>query len=334
MYCSECGKELPDDSLFCTECGTNLSQNSGSPVSIFDHNGGWHIASSFKTMDCPLPLQLVKVSDYVFAVCMGSKGIFAVDLAGTPLDFSDDSYSSFYPSADSRIGSEVCCMAMDPSGRLIIGTNKGVAYSQHPENLAHGQSSFARPVVTEPLGSSDPYSQYLLSSKRVSSIAVDAAGRKWIATHGQGVFLVSDDMSEEILRLNERNSLLPSDSVMALSIVQRTGEVFFATRNGLASYLSDVQEASDDLSQVLVYPNPVRPDYDGDISISGLEDGCDVRIADISGHLVFRSESQGGRVSWDGLNLNGRRCSTGVYLIFVTNKQTEHKTVKKLLIVR
>lgn len=24
MYCSECGKELPDGSLFCTECGANL----------------------------------------------------------------------------------------------------------------------------------------------------------------------------------------------------------------------------------------------------------------------------------------------------------------------
>ena len=27
MYCSECGKELPDDSMFCTECGATLSQN-------------------------------------------------------------------------------------------------------------------------------------------------------------------------------------------------------------------------------------------------------------------------------------------------------------------
>jgi len=311
-----------------------LSQNRNNPVTIFDHNGNWHSADSFKSMNCASPKQLLQISDYVFAVAMGDMGIFVVDMQGTPLDFSDDTSASTYPNSGTKVGGTVNCMAMDSDGRLIVGTNAGVAYFQHPEKITEGQTACARPVITETLGSDDTYSQYLLHSKNVTSIAVDAAGRKWLATGGAGVFLVSADMDAELMRLNERNSLLPSDTVYSIDIVQRTGLVYMHTRNGMASYMGDVEMPSDNLENVLVYPNPVRPDYDGDICISGLEDGCDVRIADISGHLVYKCEAMGGRVTWDGNNLNGHRCATGVYLIMVTNVETGHKIVKKLLIVK
>jgi len=102
----------------------------------------------------------------------------------------------------------------------------------------------------------------------------------------------------------------------------------------LCSYISDAQKSADDLDNILVYPNPVRPGYDGDIHISGLESGSDVRITDIAGHLVHKATSDSGLLSWDGNNLNGKPCASGVYLIFVFNVETGDKKVKKLLIVR
>ncbi|MBR2201160.1 MAG: T9SS type A sorting domain-containing protein, partial [Bacteroidales bacterium] len=131
-----------------------------------------------------------------------------------------------------------------------------------------------------------------------------------------------------------RNSPLPSDTIVALEIVQNTGEVFIHTANGLASYVSDAQKSADDLDNILIYPNPVRPNYDGEIHISGLESGSDVRITDVAGHLVHKSVAESGLLSWDGTNLNGRRCATGVYLVFVYNVETGDRKVKKLLIVR
>ena len=312
-----------------------LSDDRYNPVTIFDHNGNWHSAVSFQSMNCPSPSQIVRISDYVFLVAAGSAGIFAVDLAGTPLDFSDDRHVSVYPSAGgARIGNAVSCMAMDMDGQLLVGTDLGVALCAYPGRIMEGTANFQSPIVQEPLGSNDQYAQHLLRYKHITDIAVDAANRKWISTLGAGVFLVSADIDRELLHFNERNSPLPSDTVYRINIVQSTGDVYFATRNGVASYLSDVQGASADLSKVLVYPNPVRPGYDGDISVSGLEDGCDVRITDAAGRLVYACESDGGRVSWDGLNLNGHRCASGVYLIFVVNPLTGHKVVKKLLIVR
>lgn len=312
-----------------------LSADACNPVVMFDHNGNWHSVSSFQSMNCASPLQLLRISDYVFAVNMGRSGIYMVDLSGTPMDFADDRHTSFYPMQGStRIGTLVSCMAVDGGGRLIIGTDKGVAYCSQPMGLLSGDAAWVRPIAMEALGGNDTYAQYLLSQKYVSSMAVDAGGRLWIATLGAGVFLVSADINEQISHFTEQNSPLPSDTVSIVNIVDRTGEVFFATRNGVASYLSDVQAPSDDLSDVEVYPNPVRPDYDGDICVSGLEDGCDVRITDVSGRLVYRCESVGGRVQWDGLNRQGHRCATGVYLVFVINVNTGHKIVKKLLFVR
>ncbi len=311
-----------------------LSHDRSNPVMVFDHNGNWHAAESFRSMNCPNPRQLIRVDEYVFAVAMGDRGIFVLDMRGTPLDFNDDVSASTYPNSGGRVGSEVNCLAMDPDGRLVAGTNAGVVYYPNPGKICDGAADCVRPVVSESMGASETYSQYLLHSRCVTSMDVDAAGRKWIATRDAGVFLVSSDMDSELMRLNERNSQLPSDTVFAINIVQQTGEVFFATRNGVASYMSGVEKPAQNLDRVIVYPNPVRPDYEGSISISGLEDGCDVRITDISGHLVYKCESLGGRVEWDGQNLSGRRCASGVYLVFVVNVASGHKIVKKLLIVR
>lgn len=68
MYCSECGKELPDDSLFCTECGTNLSQNSGSTLQKEGNIGvlKWlaiSVLTALAASDCGIQLLLIVVRE-------------------------------------------------------------------------------------------------------------------------------------------------------------------------------------------------------------------------------------------------------------------------------
>ena len=289
----------------------------------------------FLSMKSSTPKQLLFVNDNILLVNMGKQGIFAVDLGGTPLDFSDDKTAVCQVvSGGVRVGTEINAMRLSQSGYLYVATDKGVAYTLTPEQIVDGGVGFIRPIVTESNDRDGDYSQYLLSSKTVTSIAEDAASRKWFGTRGAGVFVVNDDCNEQILHFNTRNSPLPSDTIHAIEIVQNTGEVFFHTSNGLASYVSDAQKSADDLDNIIIYPNPVRPDYDGDIHISGLESGCDVRITDLAGHLVHKATTESGLLSWDGNNLNGRKCATGVYLVFVYNVETKDKKVKKMLIVR
>ncbi len=327
----------PVVSMDCTSEGDLfvLYASAETPVMVFDHSGKWHVATSFQSMKCSSQKQLMCINDNVVLVNNGGHGIFAVDLGGTPLDFSDDKTSvNHVISGNSRLGTEINCMALSMAGYLYVGTDKGVAYAMNPENAVGEGLNFIRPIITENSDRDGSYSQYLLSSKTVTSIAEDAACRKWIATKGAGVFVVNDDCEAEVMRFNERNSPLPSDTVYNIAIVQNTGEIFFHTACGLASYISDAQQSASTLDDVLIYPNPVRPNYDGEIHISGLESGSDVRITDVAGHLVYKGVADSGLLSWDGNNLSGRRCATGVYLIFVYNTESGDKTVKKLLIVR
>lgn len=59
-----------------------------------------------------------------------------------------------------------------------------------------------------------------------------------------------------------------------------------------------------------------------------------VKITDASGGLVWETENEGGQVLWDGTDLKGRKVSTGVYYIFVTNFDETQQRIGKVLIVR
>ena len=74
-----------------------------------------------------------------------------------------------------------------------------------------------------------------------------------------------------------------------------------------------------------IYPNPVRPEYSGNIAISGLLNNSTVKITDISGTLINEIKSQGGQVLWDGNNFDGVRASTGVYLVFISGENDSQK---------
>jgi hypothetical protein len=120
---------------------------------------------------------------------------------------------------------------------------------------------------------------------------------------------------------------------MDIAINDKTGEVFIGTALGLISYMGEATAGDDDFNDVYVYPNPVRETYDGPIVVKGLLENTDVKITDISGDLVYKTKSLGGQAIWDGRNLNGRRCKTGVYLVFLSDEAGEKTKITKLLFI-
>ena len=82
---------------------------------------------------------------------------------------------------------------------------------------------------------------------------------------------------------------------------------------------------------VCVYPNPVRPEFNGAIAIKGLVEDADVKITDLNGILVHEATALGGQAVWDGKNGYGERVQTGVYLVFSTNPFGTETNVAKIL---
>ena len=87
------------------------------------------------------------------------------------------------------------------------------------------------------------------------------------------------------------------------------------------------------MAQVYVYPNPVREDYYGPITITGLVEDADVKITDISGNLVNVPEVLGGQAIWDGTNQQGKRVKTGIYMVFISNKDGSQTFITKILFI-
>ena len=223
-------------------------------------------------------------------------------------------------------------VAGTPDGVIWVATAQGPVYYRNPSVILNGEGTAgAHPIRT---GTDEPSHLYaLLGSENVLSVAIDGAYRKWFGTNTAGVFLIAEDNVGEVKHFTVDNSPLFSNKVHDIAINDRTGEVFFATEYGIVSYRGDAVSSGDDFGKVYVFPNPVRPEYQGEITITGLIRDADVKITDVAGNLVYQTRTLGGQAVWNGRNRQGRRVATGVYLIFCTNSDGSKTHVTKLLFV-
>jgi hypothetical protein len=225
---------------------------------------------------------------------------------------------------------DVYSIAEDLNGEIWIGTSMGVAVFPNPSGVWKETSFYAYQPSLE---LNDGLYHPLLETETVTSIIVDGANRKWLGTKNSGIYLVSEQGDKEISHFTMENSPLISNTIICMALNETTGELYIGTDKGLVSYQGDAPRGTSDFSDVYVYPNPVRESFTGDITITGLLKDTDVRITDIAGNLVYKGISLGRNLTWDGRNLNGRKVSTGVYLIFCAGASGEKRHVAKLLVI-
>ena len=231
-------------------------------------------------------------------------------------------------SAGNLASNRVHSFAEDLEGEIWIGTDNGVSVFYDSNSIFQGENA-SQVVVT--LGE---YNSYLLEGQQINDIEIDGANRKWFATNNSGVIVTSANGTEEIHHFTTENSPLFSNKVLDIEMNDLTGEVFFATEKGLISMRSESTQGNADFSEVLVFPNPVKPDYSGPITIKGLITGAVVKITDISGNLIYETIALGGQAVWDGKSFDGQKAHTGVYLVFCSDQEGTISHVTKLLFVR
>ena len=255
-------------------------------------------------------------------------------------DYKNDAiraYKDFVNQDGTSLGAGVTmwwlrCIQEDLDGNIWIGTDTG------PFVLESSQIDAESPIYTQvkvPRNDGTNFADYLLDGVDISAIAVDGAGRKWFGTPGNGVYLISRDNYTQLQHFTQENSGLLSDNIESIAINNETGEVFFGTSNGLCSYMSDVIAPSESMSKnsVWAYPNPVRPDYTGPITITGLTYNADVKIVTTNGVLVAKGRSNGGIFVWDGNDLKGKRVASGIYMVETATETGGKGTVCKVAIV-
>ena len=175
---------------------------------------------------------------------------------------------------------------------------------------------------------------YMLSTESITSVAVDGANRKWLGTSGSGAYLLSSDGTIQIKHYSEQNSPLLSNSIVKLTVDNKTGDIWFGTIKGVQSVRGDSKEGEEKFTKVYAFPNPVREDFNGNVTITGLMRDTEIRITDISGNLVYETKSDGGMATWDLNTYNGKRVSTGVYLVFCSSSDGTQSFVTKMLVIK
>ncbi|MBN1820045.1 MAG: T9SS type A sorting domain-containing protein [Prolixibacteraceae bacterium] len=300
-------------------------------LSVLYANGEWEAFSLPNISQIKTGKVLVTQNDDKWVVAPRGHNICVVNNDGSQKEYLQ--VKSYFNNGETELitdMNDIFSIAEDQDGAIWIGTSKGVAVYFNPERIWESEFLYA----TQPsLDLNDGLYHPLLQTETVTAIAVDGANRKWMGTANSGIYLISANGEEEIHHFTEDNSPLLSNNITSIAINQISGEVFIGTQDGIVSYMGDAIEGHDTFENVLVYPNPVRETYDGPVVITGLMEESDIKITDISGNLVYNTTSLGGQATWDGKNLNGNRVKTGVYLIFLSDKNGEKTHISKLLFI-
>ena len=305
--------------------------DSPKPIGMLSNEGDW------KHFDIPIGsdrLVEVLVDDFGnkwFTVGDNSAGILVFNEGD--MEVNDDEETHAFTANNSVLPTNaVNCITKDLDGDIWAGTADGIVFFECGNNIFSNDCQGTRRIVEQ-----EGINEFLLRGEDVKAIAVDGANRKWVGTTN-GVFVLSPNGDEQIARFDVDNSPLYDNLISDIAINQETGEVYIGTGEGVISYRSDATLGNDFFHQpeVVVYPNPVRPEYNGPIAIRGLARDSQVKITDITGQLIFEGRALGGQFIWEGKDYTGRKASSGVYLVLGTstkNRENPGTVVAKILFV-
>ena len=265
-------------------------------------------------------------------------GIVCLDYNGTITNTADD--KSFYrynfvnQDGTSYTPNTINSLAIDNDGYIWVGTVEGPFVITDPDNFMDGSFRFTQ--VKVPRNDGTDNADYLLTGVSITAIAVDGANRKWFGTNGNGVYLISADNIETIYHFTTENSPLVSDNILSLAVNNATGEVMIGTDAGLMGYQAGKTANPNKVKDkdLKIYPNPVRPDFYGDVTIEGLPYGAEVKITTAGGQVVKSGTSISGEYKWDVKDAGGNDVGSGVYYVLVSTSDGKHGARGRIVVVR
>lgn len=300
---------------------------SPTPIAVLEPDGTWHTFTPSLSYSFPTQI-VVDFNGYKwFASGQSANGFLVFDDGGTFNDTSDDRYKVINKNNSEMESDAIKSLALDLDGNMWVGTGKGLVVFECTGQIFDDGCAGRKPVFEE--GEDD---EYLFKDITINTIAIDGANQKWVGTD-VGLFLLDEDVEEELLEFNTQNSPIFSNEIIDVAIDGNTGEVFIGTGKGIISYRAEATDGRGFFSNVYAFPNPVRPDYEGPIAIKGLVENANIKITDVSGTLVYETTALGGQAVWDGNDYNGRRAASGVYIVYATSRDGLTRMATKVLLM-
>ncbi|MFC3160884.1 hypothetical protein SAMN05443633_105249 [Chryseobacterium arachidis] len=222
-------------------------------------------------------------------------------------------------------------VAIDKSGDAWIGSDIGLRVLSNAISVIKTPAdAVVEPIIIEQNG----LGEELFRDSQILQIEVDAGDHKWVSVDGGGVYYLSADGQRTIKHFTKENSPLPTNSITDIKVDRKTGKVYFVSYSGIVTYQGDVADVTSDFGNVLVYPNPVvYSNFKGKVTIKGLAEVTNIRIADAAGNVVHSAVARGGYYEWDLNNQRGKRVASGIYFVLMTNEDGSDKATAKIAVV-
>ncbi len=230
-------------------------------------------------------------------------------------------------------------LAIDNNNTVWLGTLSGLVTYTNASSVFTDDNRDAKSIIIL----DDGIPKKLLGDQTINSIAIDGADNKWFGTDNGGVLYTNPNGQKTLANFSTKNSPLPSNKIIKISVDNSTGKIFFATDKGIVAYNSNVAPFGDVLGDVYAYPNPALKNHPT-ITIDGrngthLPKGTNVKILDAAGYLVFETnvvegqQLQGGKVVWNKTNLAGKKAASGIYIVLLSNDDASETAITKIAIV-
>ena len=304
-------------------------------LSAMDRDGNWrsfNLGGANSGID--ISTMIIDKNDYKWIIRRAGSDdkIFVFNDNGTLDDTSDDQVVTLrcISGQGGISGTSVHCLAMDRDGNVWVGTDSGPCYFSDTKKIFNSHD-YDADVVLVPRNDGTDQADPLFNEIKVLSIAVDGNNNKWFGLES-GVYELSPDCRKKLLNFNVDNSPLLDNSVHTM-VINDDGEVFFGTNQGVISYRGTATPGGDTNTDVVVYPNPVRPGFTGYVGIKGLVEDALVRITTVDGSFVTELVAEGGQAVWNCTTVDGQKVRPGIYLVFVSTREGTEKYATKILIM-
>lgn len=273
---------------------------------------------------------VVDNANQIWIVSPKGNGLICYNYGNNISSIADDRWKLFKQgNSNGNLPSNIVnCVTKDKNGLIWVGTQNGIAVFSCIDDVFNSNCQAILPIVKQ-----TGFTSFLFNGEDVQSIAVDGANQKWVATKN-GVWLINADGEKLLQHFNSNNSPLLHNNVKSIAINPKNGEVFFATLNGICSYRATATEANENDSKVLIFPNPVLPNYKGQIAIKNIPENAIVYVTTSNGNVVFKTKAQGGQAVWNGLQPNGQPIAAGVYLVYIKEQQGNQNLMSKLVVIQ
>lgn len=260
-----------------------------------------------------------------------ANNFIAYDTKKTQSTSDDTAYILTQPNGFATTSGGTLSVAVDKSGDAWIGTDAGLRVLPNAVSAIKTPASVkVEPIIIEQNG----LGEELFRDGQILQIEVDAGDHKWVSVDGGGVYYLSADGQQTIKHFTKENSPLPTNTITDIKVDKKTGKVYFVSYDGIVTYQGDVADVTSNFGNVLVYPNPVvYSNFKGKVTIKGLAEVTNIRIADAAGNVVHSAVARGGYYEWDLNNQRGTRVASGVYFVLMTNEDGSDKATAKIAVV-